>query len=203
MNGVLQTTCTFTLGTFVVTLDQAISLAAVYVFEFNVINQDTYPAQQGYYWANTLASQATSDSVTVLTASKTLVSDIIFFGTNQARYVSTIAATTTVKSLHSMTGETNLLIVSITLSSGTIGKLIFEFESASLGSQVYTSNTMHGFGTGTTFPCSGGTSTAIPPTCLFEQGEYDATNNLSRPLRVHVTAFTYTTNVAFTIYLVV
>lgn len=47
MNGVLQTTCSFSSGTFVVTLDQAISLATTYVFEFNVVNQDTYPAQQG------------------------------------------------------------------------------------------------------------------------------------------------------------
>lgn len=84
--------------------------------------------------------------------------------------------------------------------------IIVEFESATTsGNQIYTLNTMHGLKTGQRFPCSGGTSTNHPPTCIIERGEVDNTSKFSKPIRVYITDFSYTASPAgtFAIYLVV
>lgn len=53
------------------------------------------------------------------------------------------------------------------------------------------------------FPCTGGTSTTAPPRCWIQPGVVDSSSKLSKPIRMFMAKFTYTSGTAFKIYLMV
>lgn len=134
------------------------SLNTIYSFHFNVVDQSNYPSLQGknnqnekenvqiknkkfltifanlflffvgFYFANTASTDATVGYVTITTPSLTFITDLIYFGTNQAMYGNSITgSSSSISSIHPAADSPNLLTITLTINTSSVTLLIFEF----------------------------------------------------------------------------
>ncbi|KAL4456555.1 hypothetical protein ABPG74_000662 [Tetrahymena malaccensis] len=194
INGLIQTTCTFSSGTITITVAQALSQNTNYNFFIDTTNQQNYPSSHGFKWSMSTATTQSILKVQINTPNKKYLSDFNYFATNQAYKAKALTSATTINYAHKVFGQKNMLTLNLNYAGvSTPSMLIIEFESYSqAGTQLYNSNTMHGLSDGDQFPCSGGTG-STPITCWIQTGSIDANSQISKPIRIFIKDISGTT----------
>ncbi|KAL4505422.1 hypothetical protein ABPG72_002484 [Tetrahymena utriculariae] len=193
INGLIQNTCTFSSGTVVVTVVQALTQFTNYNFFIDTTNQQNYPSSHGFKWNMDTSTTQSIMKVQINTPTKKFLSDLNYFAINQVYKAKSLTSTTSINYAHKVFGQKNMLTLNLNYAAADPSLLIVEFESYSqAGTQLYNSNTMHGLSDGDQFPCSGGTGTT-PITCWIQIGSYDSTSQISKPIRIFIKDMSGTT----------